>query len=111
MKTLLDREREAVHRILVALEDLPLHRQRDVVWRMALLYGCPLRLRGVPAKRRRVKDPSPEGSFSMPRIGVRQWEALPMPLHRNGRGAAGRMCFRVVYPSSLLTCKSEGGQS
>lgn len=76
MKTLLDREREAVHRILVALEDLPLNRQRDVVWRVALLYGRPQRDRGAPANRGRAKDPSREGSFSMVRIVVFSQEEL-----------------------------------
>lgn len=67
MKTLLDREREAVHRILVALEDLPLSRQRRVIWRLASLYGRPPRWLCARRQRAtRTKDPSRdfrEGSF------------------------------------------------
>lgn len=58
MKTILDREREAVQRILVALEDLPLNRQRDVIWRLARLYGRPRRRSRRARQQLRAKGPS-----------------------------------------------------
>lgn len=64
MNTRLERERDVVRRVLAALEELPLRRQRLVIARVASLYRTP----AVPVRPRHRghrdgKDLSEEGSF------------------------------------------------